>query len=41
MAAGCSDVGVLFEFGRGVPKDDVRAAAYYGRACEAKFATGL
>src|SRR3954469_8921726 len=31
----CSDLGHRFEEGRGVPKDEARAAALYTKACDA------
>ncbi len=33
-ADGCTNLGVLYEDGKGVPQDQAQAAAYYRRGCE-------
>lgn len=36
----CNSLGVDFNYGRGVPRDEAAAAALYGKACEAGSAVG-
>ena len=39
-AKSCFDLGVLYEGGKGVPKDKTKAAGLYRKACDAGSASG-
>ena len=37
---GCSNLGVSYEYGKGIRKSGIKALEYYGKACDLKSVIG-